>query len=236
MKGNTKCELWQIFEGLNDWHVVHLCRVPAKIAALEELAQEDVFEAQDTILNGIAKEMAEGIKEGNIGAFAMEDEETSGYYLVEWKSEPYTLQEDTELTEFDPPLELQAGELVADATYLNSVPRAPLWYTKSVLNTTVRVKQVLAAKLNLLEISDENKVPRGCNKKEVERLEGKRLKDADHKDILDERMRRVALDHEEITHAEYYDSEDESDKDDGDSDDEEQDGDDNEEGYVRRQR
>ena len=167
-------------------------------------------------MNGIAEEMAEGIEEGKIGAFSTEDEKTSGYYLVEWKSEAYTLQEDTVLTEFDPPLELQAGELVVDATYLNLVPRAPLWYTPSKLNTTVRVKQVLAVSLNTLGISDGNKVPRGCNKREVERLEGKRLHDADHEEILDERMRRVALDHDEITSAEYYQSGDESGNDDND--------------------
>ena len=114
------------------------------------------------------------------------------------------LQEDTVITEFVPPFELQAGELVVDATYLNLVPRAPLWYTPSKLNTTVRVKQVLAVSLNMLGISDGNKVPRGCNKRKVERLEGKRLHDADHEEILDERMRRVALDHDEITSAAYY--------------------------------
>jgi hypothetical protein len=219
--------LWPIFQGLNDWHLVQLIRVPSKIAALETLAQEELFEAQVTILNGIAEEMAEGIEVGKIGAFSTEDEETSGYYLVEWKSEAYTLQEDTVLTEFDPPLKLEAGELVADATYLNMVPRAPLWYTPSESTTTVRVKQVLVAKLNMLSTSEGNKVPRGCNKREVERLGGKRLVDADHEEILDERMRRVALDHEEITRAEYYESGDESDNDDdGDTGNEE--GDDNE--------
>jgi hypothetical protein len=82
-KGNKKCELWPIFEGLNDWHIVELSRVPAKLAALEKLAQDNLFEAKDTILNGIAEDMAEGIKDGKIGAFSMEDEETSGYYLVQ---------------------------------------------------------------------------------------------------------------------------------------------------------
>ena len=137
------------------------------------------------------------------------------------------MQEDTVLTEFDPPLELQAGELVVDATYLNLVPRAPLWYTPSTLTTMVRVKRVLAASLNMLAISDANKVPKGCNKKEVERLGGKRLDDADHEEILDERMRRVALDHDEITSAEYYQSGDESDNDDNDDSSDEGKGDDN---------
>ena len=137
------------------------------------------------------------------------------------------LQEDTVITEFVPPFELQAGELVVDATYLNLVPRAPLWYTPSELNTTVRVKQVLAASLNMLGISDGNKVPRGCNKREVERLEGKRLHDADHEEILDERMRWVALDHDERTSAEYYQSGDESGNDDDDDSSDEGEGDDN---------
>jgi hypothetical protein len=107
---------------------------------------------------------------------------------VEWKSEAYTLQEHTILTEFDPSLELEAGELVADATYLNMVLRAPLWCTPSESNTTVQAKQVLAANLNMLCILDSNKVPRGCNKREVKRLEGKWLHDADHEENLDERM------------------------------------------------
>jgi hypothetical protein len=85
------------------------------------------------------------------------------------------------------------------------------------------VKQVLAASLNMLGIS----VPRGCNKREVERLEGKRLHDADHEEIPDERMRRVALDHDEITSAEYYQSGDESGNDDDDDSSDEGEGDDN---------
>jgi hypothetical protein len=62
-------------------------------------------------------------------------------------------------------------------------------------------------------------------------LEGKWLHDVDHEDILEERMRRVALDHEEMTSVEYYDSSDESDHhdDEDESDDEMQEGDDNEE-------
>ena len=84
----------------------------------------------------VASVMAKGIKEGKIGAFSMEDKETSGYYLVEWRSEAYTLQEDTVLTEFDPPLELQAGELVVDATYLKLVPRAKLPKFRAPISTT----------------------------------------------------------------------------------------------------
>jgi hypothetical protein len=83
------------------------------------------------------------------------------------------------------------------------------------------VKQVLVANLNMIEISDGNKVPRCCNKKEVERLEVKWVHDADHEKNLDERMRWVALDHKEVTSAEYYESGDESeDHDDDDSGDE----------------
>jgi hypothetical protein len=79
------------------------------------------------------------------------------------------------------------------------------------------VKQVLAANLEMLGISDGNKVPKCCNKGEVERLKGKRLQNADHGEIMDERMRRVALDHEELTIADYYyQGGDETDDDDGD--------------------
>lgn len=73
-----------------------------KIPALEKVAQEELLEVQDTILNsGITKDLTKGIKEINMGlcqmtkvikegkivAFSMKDKETSNIYLVEKKVE-----------------------------------------------------------------------------------------------------------------------------------------------------
>jgi hypothetical protein len=36
------------------------------------------------------------MREGQVGAVGTTDEALMGYYLIEWLSEPYTLQKDTE--------------------------------------------------------------------------------------------------------------------------------------------
>ena len=40
------------------------------------------------------------------------DEDTSGYYLVQWTGVPYTLQEEVQLTEYNQAVILGVGELV----------------------------------------------------------------------------------------------------------------------------
>ena len=75
--------------------------------------------------------MAAGIRIGKYGVFATLDEDADGYYVVGWTSEPYTLQEDIDLEQYDPPIVIKSGELVCDAEFFNKVPGAKLWYTKT---------------------------------------------------------------------------------------------------------
>ena len=78
----------------------------------------DVEEAKREVLEGVATRMAEEIESEGYGAVMTEDEATHGYYLVQWRSEPYALQEKTD--------EFREGELVCDATYLEiGTPQAP---------------------------------------------------------------------------------------------------------------
>jgi hypothetical protein len=42
--------------------------------------------------------MAERVNVGSFGALSTEDPDANRYYVVEWTSDPCTLQEDTELT------------------------------------------------------------------------------------------------------------------------------------------
>jgi hypothetical protein len=45
------------------------------------------------------------VQEGNVAAFSTEDPESDGYYyVVRFRSDPYTLIQQTPLTEFDPPI------------------------------------------------------------------------------------------------------------------------------------
>ena len=47
--------------------------------------------------------MNERILIGTFGAMRTNDEATQGYYLVEWLSEPYIMQENTVMKGVDPP-------------------------------------------------------------------------------------------------------------------------------------
>jgi hypothetical protein len=64
--------------------------------------------------------MAEAIESSGYGAVMTEDKAIHGYYLVQWTSMPYTLQEETD--------EFKVGEHICDATYLNPVGQARNWY------------------------------------------------------------------------------------------------------------
>jgi hypothetical protein len=79
------CKYWDIFEGLNDWKIIKLIPVGS------ENFEDDLDEAKQMVLHGIATEAAEQIKIGEIGCFLTNDPDSDGYYVVEWTSEPYTL-------------------------------------------------------------------------------------------------------------------------------------------------
>lgn len=149
------------------------------------------------ILDAIAETNLPEIQQSNYGTFATQDPEADGYYVVQWTSLPYVLEEERELGEFDPPIVLQPGELVCDATYFNRVPRAARWYTPSEMKTVVRLRQVLKTDLILGPVSDKNKLPNTCQKTAARRLGAVKVASTDHDSMLDEIARRAMIDHEE---------------------------------------
>jgi hypothetical protein len=102
---SIRCKCWDIFEGLNYWKII-------KLVSGSENFEDDLDEGKKIVLHGLATEAAEKIKIGGIGCFLTNNPDSDGYYIVEWKSEPYTLQEAITLVEYDPPLHLEEGELV----------------------------------------------------------------------------------------------------------------------------
>ena len=156
-------------------------------------------EAQEIILDGIAEQMAERLIVGKVGAFLTDDPDADGYYLVKWDSVPYTLQEDTVLEEFKPPVVLKSGELVCEGRYFNRVPRAKQWYTSTEILTSVRMKQVVATDIELEPISITNKLPRTCDVKNAKKQNAMRVSDAFHDAILEEIHKRDLLDHCELS-------------------------------------
>ena len=133
--------------------------------------EDDVVFAHAKFLVDHATRMADEVVAGKYGAFSTNnDRYKEGYYLVEWTDEPFTLQEDILLHEYDPPARIQNGELVCKAKYFEKVPRAKLWHTPTVYETTVRMKNVLSADVTLLPILAEN-IPRGLSRKAKEEAE-----------------------------------------------------------------
>jgi hypothetical protein len=187
---NELCALWPVFEGCNDWLIVVL--VPKADAD-----EEEIEEAQAVALHGLATRMSEKVQHGNYGAFSTEDPHADGYYIVQWTSDPYTLQEDLQLTDYDPPVIIPAGELVCDAKYLEKVPRTKRWYIPTNLATTVRLKQVVATDMALLPISEANKLPNNCDKRRATPLGPRKVREDEHDAIGEEIRRRDELNYEE---------------------------------------
>ena len=101
---------WPLFEGLNDWNVV----------SLTELGEMEMLEeAKEAALGDIATCMSEDVIIGGYGAFMTNDKTSRGYYIVQWMSVPYTLQDDLALEEYTPTIIVKAGELVCNGEYLN---------------------------------------------------------------------------------------------------------------------
>ena len=49
-----------------------------------------------------------------------DDKSTDGYYVLQWTSEPYTLQEDKEMEGYSPAITAYACEMVCDAVFEKS--------------------------------------------------------------------------------------------------------------------
>jgi hypothetical protein len=141
--------------GLNDWKIVTL-------TPTEGCDSNEVDLANTVILEHITTIMAENIEVGLIGAFCTKDED------------PYTLQEATLLTEYEPPLQLEEGKLVCKAKYFMKVPRARFWYMPMDMMTVERmdmmtvecVQPVILTELQLLEPTPKNPLPNTCKKRE----------------------------------------------------------------------
>ena len=67
------------------------------------------------------------------------------------------------------------------------------WYTpmpEGEGDTTLRMKQVLMADINLVEILDNNKLSKGCNKNRAKDLGALRIKEDDIDELIEEIRRR----------------------------------------------
>ena len=66
--------------------------------------------------------MSEKILTTMYGSMRTDDKSTDGYYVLQWTSEPYILQEDKEMEDYTPTITAYTGEIVCDVVFLNPVP------------------------------------------------------------------------------------------------------------------
>ena len=85
---NKKFLNWNIFEGLNDQNIITLV-IQTKNKNCEK--DDETFKI---ILRGLQTRMGEKILTTMYGTIRTDDERTDGYYVLQWTSEAYTLQED----------------------------------------------------------------------------------------------------------------------------------------------
>jgi hypothetical protein len=81
------------------------------------------------------------------------------------------------------------------AKYLNKVPRAKRWYTRSTVCVTVRLQHTIATNLHLEPVSATNKLPNTCNKAVAQRKGAKHLSGMLHNELVSEIARRDMMDH-----------------------------------------
>ena len=111
---------------------------------------DNIDPAKEEILVSLSSTISKGITVGHYGAEATDDPKVpNGYWIVEWTSTPYTDQ--------------ATGNLVADAYYLNTVDRAPKWWTRSMQETKVKMNNVVLADVKIIEIKNSNMLSTQCN-------------------------------------------------------------------------
>ena len=119
---------------------------------------------------------------------------------MQWLSQPFVLNENRTLDEYDPPQVLQEGETVCEASYLTRISRTRNWFYKDedLDSTLVRMKYVISSDIGLEEMGEGNSLPKSL--KDKRKWEAKKPLKLVHEDYLilqDEIERRSYLDYNE---------------------------------------
>ena len=91
---------------------------------------------------------------------------------------------------------IRVGTMVANMLYFNQVERARNWYTQSNMSTVVEVRYVLLTGFQLQPISETNKLPTACNRKEAAQKKAVKVTLLDHEVIMEEAGKRDRLEYD----------------------------------------
>ena len=177
---NKQCLNLNIFEGLNNSNIITL------VTQTKKNIEKDC-EGFKTVLRGVETRISEKILITMYESMRTDDESTDGYYILQWRSESYTLQEDKEMEGYTPTIAAYTGEIVYDAVFLNHVLNANYWYTlmkTGVGDVTVRFEQVLLPNIKMIKIDKITTLPKRCKKKEATKLGAIRMSNEDIDELL----------------------------------------------------
>ena len=187
---NKHCVYWNLFEGLNNWRIIHMVDKKGTENEDEEFQQQIIHNCMDL--------MAEKIAEGEVGAVSTSDDKTDGYYLVKWCGIPYTLQESVVNRSFSDNDIMEPGEMVCKAIYYNPVQLEDMkyWYVLSKYEALIPLQQVLRTDIKMHPISADNK-PNGKGPKTMRNLKRRKvvkIDESDVEEIGEEMARREDID------------------------------------------
>ena len=205
------CKYASILGHYNKWYIVDLCIMPTLPSTSTELEPVDpIEEVQESILNDMSEVFAESIEISNYGAFQTHDTTTSGYYIVQWTSTPYVLDEPYICHEYSPPQVIPEGTYVCRASFLNPMGPSSFWYHEppTTLPVMVKMKQVIHANLTFQEITPIHRLPQRFVG--YKNMNPRHLIESQHDTMLQEISRREILEYTEDAYNVEEISDDES--------------------------
>ena len=211
------CEYWEMYQGWNDW----------KTISFEPDVTCDGEELQYSLsmpIKAVAERMAKGINVGGYGAYLVEDDPKTKYYLVKWTEEPRQVEADGYETCGEDEYYLQEGDWVCKGVWLNYVPRAQFWYTVGLTEVLVQCQTVLHADVPLQPYHETaNPLPERMNARTRDEAVAKNpllVTGQDHDFLMDAAGDLEGLDYEMVVPGEVDSDDDFSGDEDSDEEDE----------------
>jgi hypothetical protein len=193
----VNCKLGDEFGDLNEWKFVTLKPKPG------ECVDDEIHACMDDALQVIEAQMIPKLKSQRYAAINCDDEQSDGYYLVQWEGQPFVLQESMKVEGCKD--EMPEGTTVCEGRYLHRVPRNPHWFQhltyKMDPKKLFRVQYVLNPDIELEKYTRTNKPTAGSLTSQQERMAPSRCYKVPQnvvKAIAIEKLQRKALDYIEI--------------------------------------
>ena len=113
----------------------------------KDTTSDDLEDIHQTILTSVASNIAATITANSYGAMNADDPKTDGFYIIQFTSPPYTLQNDIEVNGD----KITSGNLVCDAEYLSPAQKGSNWYVtpskNDVLHVVIEMSKVLVTNI-----------------------------------------------------------------------------------------